>query len=116
MELVDQLGEGFVPVLDKHFIQEHPVALYTRGEYQRVPAVIGYNSHEGMMFVFGQGASRNVFYSVEEAQLSVKTLIMDYAFRNDTNSAKVPVHVFLAFHISLILSWGDSSRHILEMI
>ena len=102
MDLVDQLGEGFFPVFDKHFIQEHPMTSYSRGEFHRVPAVIGCTSHEGTMFVFGQDTSRKSLSSYEEAQFTVKTMIMTSVFRGKKNVEKVDVFCVLIQVLQLL--------------
>ena len=83
------MGEGFFPVNDQHFITEHPLKLYERGEFHKVPAILGFTSHEGTMFVFGQDVTKKALSSYEEAQLIARTMIMGNFFRGKKNADKV---------------------------
>lgn len=49
------LSGGFRPSVDGGFLPDQPRAIYDRGDYARVPYILGSNSDEGTLFLLGAG-------------------------------------------------------------
>ena len=48
--IAKSLEGGFTPVVDGYFLKEDPEDFYKRGDYYKVPSIMGFNSHEGGLF------------------------------------------------------------------
>lgn len=96
----------FVPCLEKElpgikrFIDDTPYNLLSRGEYTKVPVIIGFNNNEGLLFI-GKESSRTlseidfnkvlprdlVFPTKLEAQMTAAMLNKTYIGNNKNNMA-----------------------------
>ena len=73
-ELWRQLGEGFRPVVDGHVVSEWPDKVYEKHLHHHVDYMLGCNSHEGAMFVFGA----QLFFKTEDkktARMFIKGIV-----------------------------------------
>lgn len=51
LEWANSLNESESGFLEEPFISEHPSVIYKRQEFNKVPYITGYNTHEAMVFI-----------------------------------------------------------------